>query len=126
MRKKVIGSGDTPESRSEQWLELGELATIEITSEDPNFPIESALTSGKGPGWRAAERGKHIIRIIFDRPRPLHRIDSSFRKRKLSELRNSVFSGQPSRAGRLARSLVNSGPSAREARRTRSRTIRSI
>jgi len=31
-------------------------------SEDPNFPIESALVSGTGPGWRAAEKGKQIVR----------------------------------------------------------------
>jgi len=42
MRKKLLGSAETPDTRSEQWLDLSELATIEITSEDPNFPIECA------------------------------------------------------------------------------------
>ncbi len=55
-----------------------ELAKIEVTSEDPNFPIESALSSGTGLGWRAAERGSQIIRIIFDEPRPLHWIRLEF------------------------------------------------
>jgi hypothetical protein len=36
------------------------------------------LASGKGPGWRAAQKGKQIIRIIFDKPRPLHRIRLEF------------------------------------------------
>ena len=43
-------------------LELEQLAKVEVTSEDPNFPIESALVSGTGPGWRAAEKGKPIVR----------------------------------------------------------------
>src|SRR5258708_34013607 len=80
MRKSVIDPVTIhPEQRSEQqWLELEQIAQVEVTSEDPNYPIESALASGKGPGWRAAEKGKQIIRIIFDKPRPLHRIRLEF------------------------------------------------
>ena len=33
---------------------------------------------GRGPGWRAAESGTQVIRIIFDRPRPLHQIQLEF------------------------------------------------
>jgi hypothetical protein len=80
MRKSVIDPITIhPEQRSEQeWLELEQTAKVEVTSEDPNFPIESALASGKGPGWRAAEKGKQIMRIIFDKPRPLRRIRLEF------------------------------------------------
>jgi hypothetical protein len=80
MRKSVIDPVTIhPEQRSEQqWLELEQMAQVEVTSEDPNFPIESALASGKGPGWRAGEKGKQIIRIIFDKPRPLRRIRLEF------------------------------------------------
>ncbi len=92
MRKRVIGSGDIPDPRSEQWLEVDDLAAVEITSEDPNFPIESALVPAKGPGWRAAERGKQIIRIIFDRPRPLHRIRLEFSETEIE--RTQEFSLQ--------------------------------
>jgi hypothetical protein len=31
-----------------------------------------------GLGWRAAERGSQIIRIIFDKPRPLHWVRLEF------------------------------------------------
>jgi hypothetical protein len=57
---------------------LEEIAKVEVTSEDPNFPIESALVERTGPGWRAAEPGKQIIRIVLDNPRPLHRIRLEF------------------------------------------------
>ena len=59
MRKSVIDPATVrPEQRSEQkWLDLEQVAKVEVTSEDPNFPIESALVSGKGPGWRAAQKG---------------------------------------------------------------------
>jgi hypothetical protein len=80
MRKSIIDPATThPEQRSEQeWLDLEQVAKVEVTSEDANFPIESALASAKGSGWRATGKGKQIIRIIFDKPRPLRRIRLEF------------------------------------------------
>src|SRR5690242_18764109 len=80
MRKRIIDPATTrPEERSEQeWLDLEQVAKVEVTSEDANFPIESALVSAKGPGWRATGKGKQIIRIIFDKPRPLRRLRLEF------------------------------------------------
>jgi hypothetical protein len=83
MRKKLLGSAERPDISSERWLEVGELATVELTSEDPNFPIESALVPGRGPGWRAAQSGMQIIRVVFDRPRPLQRIRLEFSETEL-------------------------------------------
>ena len=104
MRKSVIDSVTIhPEQRSEQeWLELEQIAKVEVTSEDPNFPIESALASGKGPGWRAAEKGKQLIRIIFDKPRPLRRIRLEFSETEIERtqeftLQWSAESGRPFR-----------------------------
>jgi hypothetical protein len=80
MRKSIIDPATThPEQRLEQeWLDLEQVAQVEVTSEDANFPIESALVSAKGSGWRATGKGKQIIRIIFDKPRPLRRIRLEF------------------------------------------------
>jgi hypothetical protein len=92
-----------PEQSSEQeWLELEQMAKVEITSEDPNFPIESALVSGTGPGWRAAEKGKQIVRIILDKPRPLRRIRLEFSETEIERtqeftLRWSAEPGGPFR-----------------------------
>ena len=80
MRKKVINS-DTlnPQQRSQgEWLDLEEIARVEVTSEDPNFPIEAALATGERSGWRAAEKGKQIIRSVLDDPRTLRRIRLEF------------------------------------------------
>jgi hypothetical protein len=48
MRKKLINSDTVQPHSQEQWLDLEEGARIEVTSEDPNFPIEAALASGAG------------------------------------------------------------------------------
>jgi hypothetical protein len=104
MRKSIIDPATThPEQRSEQeWLDLEQVAKVEVTSEDANFPIESTLASAKGPGWRATGKGKQIVRIIFDKPRPLRRIRLEFAEPEMERtqeftLRWSAEPGGPSR-----------------------------
>jgi hypothetical protein len=49
MRKRVIGHGPRKVSAVEPgWLDLERLAQVEITSEDADYPIESALIPGTG------------------------------------------------------------------------------
>jgi hypothetical protein len=52
--------------------------TVEITSEDEAYPIECALQEGERRGWRAAEAGPQIIRLLFDQPQRLKRIGLVF------------------------------------------------
>jgi hypothetical protein len=60
------------------WLDLEQIATVEVTSEDSSFPIEYAFGSNDGPGWRASQSGEQQIRIIFDKPVSVHRIELRF------------------------------------------------
>ena len=61
------------------WLDLQELASAEISSEDAQHPFENALLGGKG-GWRAAAPGPQVIRLNFDRPQAIRRIRIEFRE----------------------------------------------
>ena len=84
MRKRIVES-DVAQPRGEsdrRWLDLDQIATVEVTSEDPSFPIESVFTPNSGPGWRASEKGEQQIRIIFDEPMSLHRIQLRFHETK--------------------------------------------
>ena len=76
MRKRIVGSHDARQEKS--WLDLEQIATVEVTSEDPGYPIEAAFTSTDRPGWRASQPGKQEIRIVFDRPVPVHRMELRF------------------------------------------------
>jgi hypothetical protein len=80
MRKRIMNSAaiSQPLTSDEGWLELDQIATAEVTSEDPNFPLESALIMGHGPGWRASEKGEQTIRLLFDQPRAIRRIRLEF------------------------------------------------
>jgi hypothetical protein len=75
MRKSILPQNTKDDSYNDhEWLDLGNLAQVEITSEDPLHPIESALQHGEGPGWRAAEPGKQVVRLLFDQPMSIERI----------------------------------------------------
>jgi len=60
------------------WMDLGRIATVEVTSEDPKFPIESAFGADGGPGWRASQKGEQQIRLIFDQAQAVRRIQMHF------------------------------------------------
>ena len=79
MRKRIVESDHTLLSgKDEGWLNLEQIATVEVTSEDASFSIESAFCSKDGPGWRASGSGEQRIRIIFDEPVSLHRMELRF------------------------------------------------
>jgi hypothetical protein len=104
MRKRIVRQAAIQgESVSaEAWLNLEQLVTVEVTSEDPDFPIESVFNGSNGPGWRALENGKQQIRLIFDQPISLKRIRLRFIETKLERtheftLRWSSVQGGPSK-----------------------------
>jgi hypothetical protein len=61
-----------------EWLDIEKLARVEVTSENPDFPIESVFSAGRSTGWRAAEPGRQRIRLVFDEPTAIHRIQLHF------------------------------------------------
>jgi hypothetical protein len=80
MRKKIVGRhhAQQGDQSNKGWLDLEQIATVEVTSEDPSFPIEYAFRSNGGRGWRASQGGEQQIRIIFDKPVSVHRIELRF------------------------------------------------
>jgi hypothetical protein len=79
MRKRIIDpqAAKANSSSNAQWLDLAQIATVEVSSEDAGFPVESAFT-GEGPGWRAGTSGEQQIRLIFDEPISVRRIQLRF------------------------------------------------
>jgi hypothetical protein len=75
MRKSILNPNpEQPTPEESQWLDLPRIATVEISSEDDLFPIEHALGASISTGWRAAVTGPQIIRLRFDSPQEIHRI----------------------------------------------------
>jgi len=79
MRKRITGHAqEEPASPHPYWLPVETISEVEVTSEEAQYPIESALLLNQGVGWRAAEAGKQTIRLHFDHPQALHRIWMNF------------------------------------------------
>ncbi|NOT11858.1 MAG: carbohydrate-binding protein [Methylococcaceae bacterium] len=79
MQKRII-SDHRPSNAAipSSWLNLEELADVEITSENPDFPVEGALLPRFGQGWRAADPGMQTIRLLFTEPQTIHHFHLSF------------------------------------------------
>jgi hypothetical protein len=79
MRKRLFTP--TPQGirpHDEGWLDLDRAASVEVTSEEKDYGIDSALVSGEAQGWRAASPGTQTIRLLFDQPQKLGRISLVF------------------------------------------------
>jgi hypothetical protein len=88
MRKEIVGqkaaAGET--QTAAEWLDLTSIARVQLTSEDPPFPIENALSTNptlNELGWRATSPGPQTITMLFDAPQRIRRIVVHFVERNL-------------------------------------------
>jgi hypothetical protein len=74
LRKQVIGEPTPVQSARTDvsWLDLGSIAAVELSSEDPRFPFDTVLEEG------GAQPGRQTIRLRFDRPQSIHRVRLRF------------------------------------------------
>jgi hypothetical protein len=79
MRKRLVTpTAERIQARGEGWLDVERAAVVEVTSEDKDFPVESAFVSEDARSWRAAAPGSQTIRLIFDHPQRLRCISLIF------------------------------------------------
>jgi hypothetical protein len=79
----------TPPAVNTDWLSLAENVVVELTSEDPEWPIERALLVDRTGGWRAAEPGPQSVTLVWPSPISLRRIRLVFEE--LSHGRTQEF-----------------------------------
>jgi hypothetical protein len=93
VRKRIIISPAAKAATDEHpALDIARLAVAELSSEDPEHPIEAAIGGLGGDGWRAAEDGPQTIRLLFDEPIHVHRINLVFREPALTRQQEFVLS----------------------------------
>lgn len=97
MRKQIIHQGIqvSPSADYQNWLDVETIALVELTSEDAEHPIESALIMNAGPGWRAQQPGKQTIRLLFDKPCRIRRIQLVFQEDELERTQEFVLRWSP-------------------------------
>jgi hypothetical protein len=106
MRKRLITkTSQNAPHLDKGWLDLDSAATVEVTSEAKEYPVESALVSGEMRGWRAADSGTQTIRLIFDEPQKLTRISLLFEEGETERTQEFVLRWSPD-GGRSFREIV--------------------
>ena len=92
MRKQLIRQDTERVSPvNQQWLNVEHLAQVELTSEDPAHPIESALTPSGGSGWRAGQPGEQTIRLLFDEPQSVRHMRLLFQENERERTQQFVL-----------------------------------
>ena len=85
--------------RDQAWMDVDRIASVEVTSEESDYPIESALLLDGKRGWRAAKPGTQTIRLIFDEPQKLRSIVLIFEDTKNSRTQEFVLRWSPNIEG---------------------------
>jgi hypothetical protein len=97
MRKQIINEGaqGAPAAEHQDWLDLEHLVQAELTSEDPEHPLESALVTESGSGWRAQQPGRQTIRLLFDQPHSVKRIQLEFQEHERQRTQEFLLRWSP-------------------------------
>jgi len=96
MRKRLISTpGRIDASLANDWLELGEAAQVEVTSEADGYPIEGALLPDREKGWRAGTPGTQIVRLLFDQPQAIRTVRLLFKEYEASRTQEFLLRWLP-------------------------------
>jgi hypothetical protein len=82
MRKHLLDR--LPESGHKEGIPIASLATVFISSEETDHPIENAFDQHRGPGgtrWVAGEDGEQTVILAFDTPQPIGQVAVEFEER---------------------------------------------
>lgn len=97
MRKRIVGpEQQTKSPPNDDWLNLEALVVeVEVTSENPDHPVEAALIPGRKSGWRAAGAGTQTLRLVFEKPQALRRIRIDFIENEHERTQQHVLRWSP-------------------------------
>ena len=79
LRKQILSNASAPAagSRAGAWKDIPAIATVLVTSEDAQHPIDNLFDDRRPPGgsrWIAATPGEQTIILAFDTPQLIHRL----------------------------------------------------
>jgi hypothetical protein len=112
MRKTVLTTEDAVKvPAGGAWFDLEKIAQVEISSEDVAFPVENALGKTSTTGWRAAATGPQVIRLRFDEPQAIRRIQLHFVDRAAERSQEfALFAGSGSEMHEVVRQQWSFSP----------------
>jgi len=77
MRKQILTSNPAPSAPFPGALDVAALATVAVTSETADHPVENAFDHRRGPGgsrWVAETLGEQTLILAFDAPQSIRQV----------------------------------------------------
>src|SRR5215212_891276 len=88
IRKRIVQDACPPQLHTgAPALDIPDIATVIVTSEEPGYPVELIFDGRRGPGasrWRAATPGRQGLILDFDKPQPLRQLALDIEEAELS------------------------------------------
>ena len=108
LRKQVVSKHSSEPASFDGEISIADVATVQVTSEEADHPIDNAFDHNRGPGgsrWIADGPGEQTVILLFDSPQTIRKIGVEVEELAVSrtqELSASVSSD----GGRTYRELV--------------------
>jgi hypothetical protein len=77
MRKRILKSNSAPSALLPGELDVAAIATVLVTSETADHPVENAFDARRGPGgsrWVAETPGEQTLILTFDTPQKIQQV----------------------------------------------------
>jgi len=87
MRKVFLDTKNAASIRPGQEKDIAALATVFVSSEHPDHPIEHAFDANEGPGasrWIAGAPGEQTVILAFDAPQTIRKVRLEVEERDTS------------------------------------------
>ena len=127
LRKQIIGvPPDLPVSLAGR-IDVAAVATVLVTSEDADHPVDHAFDGSSGPGgtrWVAGEPGEQTLILAFDAPQAIRRVVLEVEEREVARTQDLQVAVSTEGGTNYGRCSGRSTTSARPARPSRGRTGR--
>jgi hypothetical protein len=77
LRKQIVANPPRGPVPLPGEIQIADVATVQVTSEDAAHPIDHAFDQSRGPGgtrWVAEAPGEQSVTLLFDRPQTIRKI----------------------------------------------------
>jgi F5/8 type C domain len=108
LRKQIVPTPNRTAVPLEGEVAIADVATVQVTSEQPEHPIDHAFDTRRGPGgsrWVADAPGEQSVTLVFDRPQTIREVRIEVEELEVSRTQELALS-LSSDGGRTYRELV--------------------
>jgi hypothetical protein len=77
LRKEILTTQPITSAQRAPQKDIASIATVLVTSEDPDHPIDHVFDGQRGPGasrWIAAQPGEQTLILAFDAPQTIRKV----------------------------------------------------